>query len=184
MRNVGRLSRRRVQQGPRHPEVDQENTPALEPNNQLLAAPLKRRDALAGELGRHLGRVLRSCQPRVRDLDVREPPPDENRLETSPDRLDLGQLRHPSTLAMACYAAGADESTSSTIERACGATSPTSYAACTARTPATASSPRLRWQTTPTAWSIASSFVRRPAPRRRAARPMSTAPTRVTYPPR
>ena len=60
MWNVGRPSRWRVQKRPRHPEVNQENTTALEPNNQILAAPLQGCDALAGELGRHLGRIFGS----------------------------------------------------------------------------------------------------------------------------
>ena len=43
--------------------------------------------------------------------------------------------------------------------------------------------PRLAWQTMPTAWSTASSFVRRPAPRWTAALPIRIAPARRTYPP-
>ena len=80
--------------------MDQENATALEPNNQILAAPLERRDALARELGRHLGRILRTRQPRVVDLDVLEAASDEHRLEPAANRLDLGQLGHRSSLAM------------------------------------------------------------------------------------
>src|SRR2546422_6114415 len=101
MWNVGRRPRRRVQERPRHPEVNQENTPALEPNNQILAATLERRDLLAGELGRHLGRILWARQARVGDVDVLEATADEYRRETASDRLDLGQLRHASSLVMA-----------------------------------------------------------------------------------
>ena len=94
MRDVAGLSRRRVQEVPRHPEVDQENATALEPDDQILAAPLERRDALARELGRHLGRILGPRQPRVFDLDVLEAAADEHRLEPAANRLDLGQLGH------------------------------------------------------------------------------------------
>ena len=74
----------------RHPEVNQENTPTLEPNNQILAAPFDGRDTLADEFGRHLDRVLGPRQPRVADLDVLEAPTDEHGLEPAADRLDLG----------------------------------------------------------------------------------------------
>src|SRR5438067_2848484 len=183
-----------VQHVPRHAEVDQEDATALEPDNQILAAPLDRGDSLARELGRHLGRVFRTRQPRVVDLDAREAAADEHRLEPPADRLDLGQLGHPANLAPAVRA---QPSTSRTSDRRGGASSPISYAARTSRTasaadassrawtsasisPAETASPRLRRQTTPTEWSISSSFVRRPAPRWRAASPIWTAPSRVT----
>src|SRR3954454_11924251 len=110
MRDVDGLSRRRVQEVSRHPEVDQENATALEPNNQILAAPFERSDALADELGRDLGRVLGPRQPRVFDLDVLEAPSDEHRLEPAANRLDLGQLGHQASLAMSRrgYAPAAD----------------------------------------------------------------------------
>ena len=101
MRDIDGLSRRRVQKVPRHAEVDQENATALEPNNQVLAAPLERLDALADELGRDLGRILWPRQPRVFDLDVLEAPSVEHRLEPAPNRLDLGQLGHRPSLATA-----------------------------------------------------------------------------------
>ena len=72
--------------------MDQENATALEPDNQILAATLDRRDPLAFELGRHLGRLVRTRQPRVGDLDPLEAPPDERGLELPADGLDLGQL--------------------------------------------------------------------------------------------
>ena len=87
-----------AQQAPRHPEVDQENTTALEPNNQILAAPLDRRDALAFQLGRHLGRLVRAHEARVVDPHLLEAAPDERRLELPADALDLRQLRHPPRL--------------------------------------------------------------------------------------
>ena len=57
---------------PRHPEVDQERAPRLEPNNQVLAAPVDRDDPLALELARDLDRVERARQARVDDLDPLE----------------------------------------------------------------------------------------------------------------
>jgi len=101
MWNVGRLSPRRVQQRPRHPEVNEENPTALEPNNQILAATLQCSDALTGELGRHLGRILGARQAGVGDVDMLEAAPNEHRLETASDRLDFGQLRHPASVAIA-----------------------------------------------------------------------------------
>ena len=78
------------QQAPSHPEVNQENTTSLEPNNQILAAPLQRRDGLARELGGRFHGVVRPRQACVVDLDVLERPADEMRLEADPDRLDFG----------------------------------------------------------------------------------------------
>ena len=80
--------------------------------------------------------------------------------------------------------------------------SPISYAASTASTaprrptprraraprraprPRATRRPRFTRQTTPTAWSIESSFVRRPAPSSSAAMPIASAPRRVTTPSR
>src|SRR3954469_8895543 len=140
MRDVDGLSRRRVQEVPRHAEVDQENAPALESNNQILAAPLERFDALADELRRDRGRVLRPRQPRVFDLDVLEAASDEHRLEPAANRLDLGQLGHRPSVAMSRrgYALAGVETTSSRIGRACGCSPPMSYAARTSRTAAAA----------------------------------------------
>ena len=85
---------RRMQKAPRHSEVDQENPTALEPNNQILAAPLDSGDTLPFELGRHLGRVVRTDEARVVDPHVIEAPTGERRLELLADALDLRQLRH------------------------------------------------------------------------------------------
>jgi hypothetical protein len=100
------LSARRMQDVSRHPEVNQENTLTLEPNNQILAAPIDGCDTLAHELGRHLDRVLGPRQPRVVDLDVVEAPADEHRLESTADRLDLGQLGHASSVATSVQESG------------------------------------------------------------------------------
>ena len=89
MRILGQGTRSRVPQAPRHPEVNQENPTALEPNNQILAAPLERRDRLSGQLGGGLDRVVGPGQAYVVDLDAHERPADEMRLEADPDRLDF-----------------------------------------------------------------------------------------------
>jgi hypothetical protein len=79
-----------VQQLSSHPEVNQENTTAFEPNNQILAAAIKRHDALSLELGGHSGGVVRPGETRVEDLDLLETAADEPRLEPCADGLDLG----------------------------------------------------------------------------------------------
>jgi hypothetical protein len=86
-------------QAPRHPEVNQENATTLEPDNQILAAPLHGGHALALQLGRDLERLERPHQPRVEDLHLLEAPPHEQRLELAADRLDLGQLGHERSVA-------------------------------------------------------------------------------------
>jgi hypothetical protein len=83
-----------MSEAPRHPEVNQENTTTFEPNNQILAAPIDRDDALPLELRRHRLRLERAHEPRIEDLDTFEPAADERRLESCPDRLDLRQLGH------------------------------------------------------------------------------------------
>jgi hypothetical protein len=96
---MGVFGRRRapvaaVEQLSSHPEVNQENPTAFEPNNQILAAATDCCDPLPLELGGHFGGVLRPGEARVEDLDVLESATDELRLETCPDGLDLGKLRH------------------------------------------------------------------------------------------
>jgi hypothetical protein len=75
--------------------VDQENTIALESNNQILATALDSDGALAFELGRHLGRLVRTDEPRVVDGHALEAPTDERGLELPANALDFRQLRHP-----------------------------------------------------------------------------------------
>ena len=65
----------------RHAEVNQESPSRLEPNNQILAAPVEGCDALALELSRDLVGSDRPRQPRVGDLDALERPPLEDRRE-------------------------------------------------------------------------------------------------------
>ena len=74
----------------RHPEVNQENTTTLESKNQILAAAVERRDQLSLELGGHSGGVEGPGEARVLDLDALEAAPEELRLKTSSDGLDLG----------------------------------------------------------------------------------------------
>src|SRR5437868_11507329 len=89
-----------MQQAPRHPEVDQENPTALEPNNQILAAPLDSRDTLSLELGRHLGRLIRTDEARIVDAHTLEAPTYQCGLELPTDALDLRQLRHAASLVV------------------------------------------------------------------------------------
>ena len=60
---LGQGSVPRVHEVSRHPEVNQENQTALEPNNQILAAPVDRGHAFAFELCSHLCRIDWACQP-------------------------------------------------------------------------------------------------------------------------
>ena len=79
-----------MSQAPRHTEVNQESATGFESNNQILTTTLDRRDALAFELGRHRGWLVRTHEPCVADLDALEASADEMRLERETDRLDLG----------------------------------------------------------------------------------------------
>ena len=81
-------------QAPRHPEVNQENSTGFEPNNQILAAAIERRDALTLELGGDGDRLERADEPRVVDLDPLERAAHDVRFERETDRLDLGKLGH------------------------------------------------------------------------------------------
>src|SRR5437762_7817144 len=92
---------RRMLEAPSHPEVDQENATALEPNNQILSATLEGFDAFAFQLGRHLGRVVGSRQPRIEDLDALETAADEHRHQSTANRLDFRQFWHAASLARA-----------------------------------------------------------------------------------
>ena len=94
MRIVGQRSLRRVQQTPRHPEVNQQSPPRFEPNNQILAAAFERCNSFAFELGGDSVWLEGPHESRIADLDAVEPPADQVRLELLPDRLDLGQLGH------------------------------------------------------------------------------------------
>ena len=84
----------RVSKRSSHPEVNQENKTALEPNNQILATPANLAYALAGELRSHLCGIDWTRQPGIEDVDTLEPATDQPGLKTRPDRLDFGQLGH------------------------------------------------------------------------------------------
>jgi hypothetical protein len=94
MRVVTKLALRRVPQASRHPEVNQESPPRLEPNNQILAPALERQHPFALELGGNSARLEWPHESRIADFDPVEATADEVRLELEPDRLDLRQLRH------------------------------------------------------------------------------------------
>src|ERR671910_112446 len=90
-----------VSKASRHPEVDQERSPALEPDDQILAATLDGFDTFSLEVPRDLLRLERPGQPRVADLDTCEAAAAQDRLETRANRLDLGQLGHRASVARA-----------------------------------------------------------------------------------
>ena len=90
-----------------HPQMDQENAVGLEPEDQILAAPLDGRHALALQLrGDRVG-VIRPHEPRIGDLDAVEPTSGENGLQAAANGLDLGQLGHRSRLDSAARATAA-----------------------------------------------------------------------------
>ena len=84
---------------PRHSEVDQEYATGLEPNNQIFSAPLDGLDDLALELGCYLAWLDGAGHAGIADLDPVEAPADEDGLEASANRLDLGQLGHAASVA-------------------------------------------------------------------------------------
>ena len=79
--------------------MNQKSPSRLEPNNEILAAPVDGDDPLPFELPSDLRGIERTREPRVHDLDPLEPPPLEGGNQSAPDALDLGQLGHADTLA-------------------------------------------------------------------------------------
>jgi hypothetical protein len=79
--------------------VDEENTTALEANNQVLAAAIDTTHPLADELGRHDDRIVRPYEPGVEDLCVLDTRALEHGRDVSPDGLDLGSLGHGPSVA-------------------------------------------------------------------------------------
>jgi hypothetical protein len=79
--------------------VDQENTTATKPKNQILAAPFDGVDDLPLELDGDLVRIERPRDPGIGDLHMLEPPPHERRLQARANRLDLRKLGHEASLA-------------------------------------------------------------------------------------
>src|SRR4051794_17579013 len=154
----------RVNKAPRHPEVNQQNQTAFEPNNQVLATACHSGHAFAAELGSHLCRIDRTRQPRVEDLDIVEAAAHELRLERRADSLDLRQLGHRSSVAPAfaqaiitprmtprCGGAFSPSSYAASTSSAAAAVLPSSLAWISARTsPGATLSPRFLRQTTPT----------------------------------
>src|SRR5262249_35299900 len=88
------VTRREEPEASGHPQVDEQRKPALEADDEVLAAPLDGHHAVSFELLGHLEQVVRPGEPRVEDLNARERSAGEARLELGPDRLDLGQLGH------------------------------------------------------------------------------------------
>ena len=84
----------RLRKAAGHAQVDDERESALEADDEVLAAPLDGRDTLSGQLRLHLGGIQRHRQPVVVDAHARDRAPEQARLEPSPVRLHLGQLRH------------------------------------------------------------------------------------------
>ena len=82
------------QEAPRHPEVNQENEAALEPDNQILATPLDGGDPPALEAVDDVLEIHRTREPLVEDLDRSNHPAAQDRGELGSDGLDLGELGH------------------------------------------------------------------------------------------
>ena len=102
MRVVRQLTRRRVAQRSRHAEVDDERATALEPNQQVLATPVDRRDPLADERVGDETRLDRARQPRVDDLCTGDRRPLEHGRDLAANRLDLRQLGHGVIVGTRC----------------------------------------------------------------------------------
>jgi hypothetical protein len=70
--------------------VNQQNTPTLEPNNQILPAAIELGDALPAQSLCYGSRLERTSQTWISNLRVPNPPSCEERRELSADRLDFG----------------------------------------------------------------------------------------------
>jgi hypothetical protein len=86
---------------PRHTEVNEKSTIGHELDNQILAAASDAGDALACELSRHDIRVEGSGESRVDDDCPLYPSAFQRGGNRASDGLDLGQLRHRTSLASA-----------------------------------------------------------------------------------
>jgi hypothetical protein len=78
--------------------MNEERETAVEAQQQILATPLDREDAIPLELLGYLEQVVGPCEARIEDLDPRERPTFESRRELLTDRLDLRKLGHVSTV--------------------------------------------------------------------------------------
>lgn len=85
----GRLATRCDAHVSRHAEVNQERATALEPNNQILAAPIDCDHALPFESTGDGRRIERPRQAWVADLHALQSAPAEKRLELRADALDF-----------------------------------------------------------------------------------------------
>ena len=186
---------------PRHPEVDQQNATALELDNQILATTLDRRNALAVELGGHDRRVERPHEARIENHRPLDSPTDQDgrellRTVSTSGSSGIGPAVAPPPRCPRVRrrrrgrsrAGGARRRRSRTRRRPPRSPwrhPPRSRAWTSASTsPRPTPSPRFTRQTTPTAWSTESVFVRRPAPSSSAAMPTASAARRVTTPSR
>src|SRR6476659_237439 len=133
---------RGVNEAPSHPEVNQENQTAFEPDNQILAPARNGSNALARELGSHLCGIDGPRQPGFGDLPLVEPATDEPRLERRANGLDLGQLGHQ--LSLARQSAQAIITPRMTL-RGAGASSSSLYAASTSSAADAALSSSRAW---------------------------------------
>ena len=173
-----------------HPQVHEEPEPTLEPEHEVLPAPLDgdARDRLRALPRSRRGRTAGSGADRG-----------SRRARASAPRA-AARAAPGSSRPRAAPACGPYGTTSSRMPCSGGGSSPISYAASTAldgvcgRLARRARAPRRarrrrrrrlhasRGRRSPTAWSIESSFVRRPAPSSRLAMPTASAPRRVTTP--
>jgi hypothetical protein len=81
--------------------VNEEVVTARETEHEILAATANGVHTFADQGACDGIRRKRRREPRVCDGDLRERPPGQDRLQAPPDRLDLGQLRHEASLALA-----------------------------------------------------------------------------------
>src|SRR4051812_9610094 len=88
-----------MQQRSRHPEVNQQSAPGLEPNNQILAATIDLRHALALELTCDLEGVERTREARIGDLHALESPAFQRGRKPAADGLYFRKFGHGTTVA-------------------------------------------------------------------------------------
>jgi hypothetical protein len=83
----------------RHTEMDEEVAATLKLENQILAATAHISDALSLQRGRDDVRRLGPGYTAVEDGDAFEAPSGQSGRESGADRLDLGELRHATSVA-------------------------------------------------------------------------------------
>ena len=85
-----------VEELPRHPEMDHEHVVVVEPAEEVLAAPVDRREPPPDEpVDERLGVGMTADRALTVDMDVLDAFPDDLTLEVATHDLDLRQLRHP-----------------------------------------------------------------------------------------